>query len=164
MLRCLFIPCALIAASGHCASSRVGEVEVREGHAGAPCFTISQAEQERGGAPHFQSISVREDGSLGRTAAAWRMEMPRQRTFAVTYRMCIPYAGRLPVLPQTSAAPLKAGQLYEVVLGARAPLAKDGPRSYRGWFCMEADGQGVLRARGVGYRHDRTCRRSVASL
>lgn len=166
MLRCLFFPCAvLLAAHAQCAGLRMGEIDVREGNAGVPCFTISEEEQARSGAPQFQSISVREAGVVGKGAAAWHMEMPRQRTFAVTFQMCIPYAGRLPVLPQTWAAPLKNGQLYEVAIDVRAPLPKEAPRGYRGWFCMEADRDGVAKVRAVGTRRGgaRACRRQLAT-
>ncbi len=145
MLRCVTVSCALlVAASGQCAGTAIGALEIRAGHGGQPCFTIPAAEELRSGTPDFQSIVVREMGRPGKGAGTpvWTMAMTGPRTFAVTYTMCIPYAGRLPVLPQTPAAPLRKGQSYEVVIAVRAPPAKS-PRSYRGWFCMEGDGAGA---------------------
>jgi hypothetical protein len=139
MLRCVTVSCALLAsANGQCAGTPAGALEIRAGHGGQPCFTIPAAEELRNGTPDFQSITVREAGRPGKGGGTplWTMAMTGQRTFAVTYTMCIPYAGRLPVLPQTPAAPLKTGQLYEVAITVRAPPA-NVPRSYRGWFCME---------------------------
>ena len=145
MLRYVTVSCALMAAaSGQCAGPPPGAIEIRVGHGGQPCFTIPAGEELRSGTPDFQSITVREMVRRGKGAETpmWTMAMTGPRTFAVTYTMCIPYAGRLPVLPQTPAAPLRAGQLYEVVIAVRARPGK-APRSYRGWFCMEDDGAGA---------------------
>lgn len=149
--RCLFV--LAIAGAGQCAgAARVGELQVREGNGGVPCFTISEAEEGRGGAPDFQSITVSEAGA-GPRMPLWRMGMPPQRTFPVSFRMCIPYAGRLPVLPQTPAAPLQAGRIYEVAIDTRpsAPGRRPtgAPRDYRGRFCLVHE-QGALRVRHLG--------------
>ena len=83
--------------------------------------------------------------------ALWRMAMPAQRTFPVSFRMCIPYAGRLPVLPQMPAAPLQAGKIYDVVIDARTGHARAvGPRDYRGRFCLVRQAGGALRVRNIG--------------
>ncbi|MES2902466.1 MAG: hypothetical protein V4723_22250 [Pseudomonadota bacterium] len=120
------------------AALRVGELAVRSGSTGLPCFTISKAEEERAGSPNFHSITVTE----GKTTM-WSMAMPAQRTFPVSFRMCIPYAGRLPVLPQTPAAELQSGKVYEVVLESRQPPDASKPRSYRGRFCVVPGASGV---------------------
>ncbi len=143
-LRCLFV-LAMSAGAGECAAARTGELLVREGNAGVPCFTIPEAEEARSGAPDFQAITVSEAGVK---AALWKMAMPAQRTFPVTFRMCIPYAGRLPVLPQTPAAALEAGKLYEVAISARARKSGTAPRDYRGRFCL-VQAEGVLRVRNI---------------
>ncbi len=134
-LRCLFV--LAIAGAGECAAARVGELLVREGHAGVPCFTLAAEEEARGGAPDFHAISVSEVGTRN---VLWRMVMPAQRTFPVTFRMCIPYAGRLPVLPQTSADPLHAGKVYEVAMVARPQRPAAAPREYRARFCLVNSG------------------------
>lgn len=130
-----------ITAMDSAAAVRVGELTIRPGNSGVPCFSISQAEEERSGSPNFHSITV----SDGKTTL-WSMAMPSHRTFPVSFRMCIPYAGRLPVLPQTPAAELQPGRLYEVVIESRMPSNASKPRSYRGRFCVVkgASGAGVL--------------------
>lgn len=138
-----------LAAGPAAGALRTGELEVREGNAGVPCFTISQAQEQRGGAPDFESISVADSGP-GARVVMWSMAMPKPRTFAVSFRMCIPYAGRLPVLPQTAAAPLRAGRPYEVTIAARAPQAAGAPRHYRAWFCLVRQDTGALRVRNLG--------------
>ena len=143
-LRCLFV-LAMSAGAGECTAARVGELLVREGNAGLPCFTISEEEEKRGGAPDFQSIAVSESGAK---TALWKMAMPAPRTFPVTFRMCIPYAGRSPVLPQTPAMPLEAGKVYEVAISARGQRSQSAPRDYRGRFCL-VQAAGKLRVQNV---------------
>ncbi len=126
------------------AAARVGELQVRAGARGEPCFTISEAEELRSGAPDFHAITV----SAGK-ATLWTMVMPSDRTFPVSFRMCIPYAGRLPVLPQRPAAELQAGRVYEVVIEARGRASAAMPRSYRGRFCLARDKSGALALRQV---------------
>lgn len=150
--RLLFLACCLfIALARDCAAApavRIGEVMVRQGNGGVPCFSISEREEARAGAPDFHSITVSEAGP-GAKNAMWSMAMPRQRTFPVSFRMCVPYAGRLPVLPQTPAAPLQPGRVYEVAIEPRGPLAAAAPRSYRGRFCVGAAGPGAPAVRAA---------------
>ncbi|MES2318810.1 MAG: hypothetical protein V4631_15120 [Pseudomonadota bacterium] len=144
------IQCALVLALAGAPAAgavRIGELVVREGNAGVPCFTIPEAEERRGGAPDFQSISV---GEAGARTALWSMTMPKARTFPVSFRMCIPYAGRLPVLPQTAAATLQPDRPYDVTIEVRAPRQAGGPRSYRARFCLVRQGPGALRVRNIG--------------
>ena len=112
--------------------ARVGEIEVREGNGGMPCFTVPEREELRYGAPDFRAIEV----SDGAAALMWKMHIPKERTFSVSYHMCIPYAGRLAVLPQTPALPLRANRLYEVVISADPPREGAAVRLYRGRFCV----------------------------
>ncbi|MEJ7804499.1 MAG: hypothetical protein WKG03_01060 [Telluria sp.] len=149
-LQCCLFALAL-ASAGACAASRVGELVVKEGNAGVPCFTIPEAEEARGGAPNFHAITVTEVGVKG---ALWKMAMPAQRTFPVTFRMCIPYAGRLPVLPQTPAVALQPRRVYEVAIDARARGA-GAPRDYRARFCLERQEDGALRVRNLALTHPR---------
>jgi hypothetical protein len=114
---------------------RVGVLEVRNGHGGVPCFSIQRQEEERGGAPNFHAITVNTVDQP--RVSAWSMTLPPHRTFAVSSLMCIPYAGRLPVLPQTPAAALLPGKVYEVAIEARGPLAAGAVRSYRARFCVD---------------------------
>ena len=147
MLTRLFAAAALFAgAQGVCAAAApraVGEAAVRLNAAGLPCFTISEEAERRDGAPDFQSISV-SDVATGVKGAMWAMSMPGSRTFPVSYRMCIPYAGRLPVLPQTPAGALDNGKVYEVSIQVRKPLTAAAPRAYRALFCLRAQGARLL--------------------
>ena len=127
------------------AAPRVGELAIRIGNGGIPCFTIPQDEEERAGAPDFHSITV----SDGKTTL-WSMAMPRQRTFPVSFRMCIPYAGRLPVLPQTPAAELQMGRAYDVYVATRKPGS--APQGYRARFCLLRQGSGAVRVRTLTAR------------
>lgn len=152
LLRCLIV--LSLAGAGHSvAAPRVGELLVKEGNGGVPCFTIPEAEEARDGAPDFNAITVSEMGAIPKTAL-WRMAMPAQRTFPVSYRMCIPYAGRSPVLPQMPAAPLQPGRIYDVVIDARRARAGGragaAPRDYRGRFCLVQQAGGALRVRNIG--------------
>ena len=115
------------------AARRVGEAEVRAGANGVPCFTISLREEERGGTPNFQSVTVTD--SVGKPAM-WRMAMPRERTFPVAHSMCIPYAGRVPALPQAPALPLENGKVYTVQIDVRPGKGGTMPLHYQARFCL----------------------------
>jgi len=114
------------------AARRVGEAQVREGANGVPCFTISQREEQRGGVPDFQSVTVSEVGGK----LMWRMAMPRERTFPVMNSMCIPYGGRVQALPQTPAAALAPGKAYLVQIEARPGRKASMPLRYQARFCL----------------------------
>lgn len=150
LLRCLFV--LAIASAGECAAAHGGELLVKQGNGGVPCFTIAEAEEARGGAPDFHAISVTE---VGAKVAMWRMALPVHRTFPVSFRMCIPYAGRLPVLPQTPAAPLQPGKVYEVAIETRSPHPAPGQRDYRARFCLVAQADGALQIRNIGFANPR---------
>ncbi|WP_426107517.1 hypothetical protein [Massilia sp. TSP1-1-2] len=158
LLRCLFI--LAIASAGACAAAPAGELLVRQGNGGVPCFTIPEAEEARAGAPNFHAITVSEAGAK---TPVWKMVMPPQRTFPVTFRMCVPYAGRLPVLPQTPAATLQPGKVYEVAIDARGPRPASAPRDYRARFCLVAQRDGALLVRHVALGNARQ-RPSCAAL
>ena len=145
IIRCAYVLCLVCAQAA--GAARVGELEVREGNAGVPCFTIPEAEERRAGAPDFQAISVVETGAK---TPLWSMVMPKARTFPVSFRMCIPYAGRLPVLPQTPAAALQPGRPYDVTIEVRAPQQAGAPRNYRARFCLVSQGKGAPRVRNLG--------------
>ena len=137
---------AALALPAH-AAPRVGEAEVRESSNGVPCFTISEKEERRGGAPEFHAILIT-DPSRGR-AKMWSMAMPPTRSFTVFYNMCIPYAGRVQALPQTPAAKLEPGKVYEVNIDAQVP---NGPRAYFARFCLakQRDGSVIVHSIGEG--------------
>lgn len=126
-----------------CAAPTVGELDVRAGSAGMPCFTIFQKDERRFGAPEFRSISVNEVTAGGKSLM-WAMTIPAERPFRVTFRLCIPYAGRLPVLPKTTALPLQPGKVYEALIDITPPMLTSAPRAYRARFCLTGKGNGVV--------------------
>ncbi len=114
-------------------AARVGALEVRSGNTGVPCFTITAAEEQRSGEPDFHSIVVSDSAA----AVMWKMTMPKPRTFPLTVHMCVPYGGRLPVLPQTPSAPLQPGRTYDVTIHVAPAKSASAPRLYRGRFCLK---------------------------
>ncbi len=46
--------------------------------------------------------------------------MPKGRSFSLSFTMCVPYGGRLQVLPRSTSAPLQPGKHYEVTVMADA--------------------------------------------
>jgi hypothetical protein len=126
----------LLAASAY---ARVGEAEVREGPRGGPCFTITPRE-ERLGTPEFQAIVVWEGAR-----PVWKMAMPKERTFPLTYGMCVPYGGRAASLPRTTPAPLASGRIYSLRIEARPGKGRTAS-SYEARFCLarQHDGSAVV--------------------
>lgn len=122
------------------AARRIGEAQVREGANGVPCFTISEREEQRGGVPDFQSVTVSEAGGK----LMWRMAMPRERTFPVMNSMCIPYGGRVQALPQTPAAALAPGKAYLVQIEARPGRKVSTPLRYQARFCLVKKPGGLM--------------------
>jgi hypothetical protein len=149
-MKSLFAACCcllLIAAQSRAASARVGEAEVRESPNGEPCFTISEREERRFGTPNFDAVTVTD--AQARRPALWRMAMPRERTFPVTFSMCVPYGGRVQALPQTPAATLVAGKVYRVRIEARAARGSVAP-AYEARFCLARQHDGTLLVHHIG--------------
>lgn len=128
------------------AASPVGELDMRPVSAGMPCFTVFQKDERRFGAPEFRSITVNELHAGGKTLM-WTMTIPPERAFLVTFRLCIPYAGRLPVLPKTTALPLQPGKVYEALIDIKPPVLATAPRAYRARFCMSGKPGGDMQFR-----------------
>ncbi|MDB5919748.1 MAG: hypothetical protein JWR40_3982 [Massilia sp.] len=140
----------LAAASATAApGSRTGEAAVREASNGLPCFTIAEREEKLGGAPDFESVTVY-DASARPRARMWTMSMPPTRTFPVLFSMCIPYAGRVQSLPQTKAAMLEAGKVYEVVIDVRGGKGANRPRGYGARFCLAKQRDGTMTVHHIG--------------
>ena len=129
------------------AAGRVGEAEVRTGANGVPCFTISRSEEQRGGTPDFDAVTVIATQSA---ATMWRMTMPRGRTFPVASSMCIPYAGRVPALPQTAALPLEDGKVYTAQIDVRPGKSKTMPLRYQARFCLARKPRGHSTVHHIG--------------
>ena len=126
------------------AAPRVGEAQVRSGKNELPCFTIAEREEQRGGNPDFQAVTV----SAGERVL-WRMAMPRERTFSLASSMCIPYGGRVQALPQTPAAPLERGVVYNVELESRPGKNATAP-AYKARFCLARLPDGSTSVRHIG--------------
>ena len=133
---------------------RMGEADVRASAGGVPCFTIAEREERLNGAPSFHAISV--SAATGKARAPmWQMTMPAERTFPLLFSMCVPYAGRVPSLPQQHAEALEAGRVYEVSIEVRAGAAPAHPRFYGARFCLarQADGSSAVRLLGGAGRN-----------
>jgi hypothetical protein len=135
------------------AARRVGEAEVRTGANGVPCFTISRHEEQRSGTPDFLSVAVTGDGRV-----LWRMVMPGERTFPVSFNMCIPYGGRVPALPQSTAAVLQEGTAYSVLIEARPGRNPAMPLRYQARFCLAPGTGGRMRVQQLGAGAQSACR------
>ena len=141
LLACAWLPATV-------AHARVGEAEVREGPRGGPCFTITPHE-ERMGTPDFQGIVVWEGAH-----PVWKMTMPKERTFPLTYGMCVPYGGRVASLPRTVSGPLVPGRIYSLRIEARPGGGGRTAPSYEARFCLarQHDGSAVVHQIRYGER------------
>ena len=126
------------------AARRIGEAQVRSGKNDLPCFTIAEREEQRGGSPDFQAVTI-----TAGERVLWRMAMPRERTFPLASSMCIPYGGRVQALPQTPAAPLERGIVYGVELESR-PGKRAAATAYKARFCLARRPDGSTSARQIG--------------
>ena len=126
------------------AAPRVGEAQVRSGKNELPCFTIAEREELRGASPDFQAVTV-----TAGERVLWRMAMPRERTFPLASSMCIPYGGRVQALPQTPAAPLERGIVYNVELEPRPGKNATAP-AYKARFCLTRRADGGTSVRHIG--------------
>lgn len=135
--------CLLFAAAldAQATAGRIGEAQVRASANGEPCFTISEREERHFGTPSFQAVSVVDPRR--RQPVLWHMAMPAERTFPVSFSMCIPYGGRVQALPQTPAGRLEAGKVYTVRIQARAPRGKIA-HAYEARFCLARQPDGSV--------------------
>jgi hypothetical protein len=118
------------------AIARVGAAEVREGPRGGPCFTISPRE-ERQGTPDFHAVTVSDGQRL-----LWKMTMPADRTFPLSFSMCVPYGGQVASLPRTQADKLEAGKVYYLRIEARPGKAAGAAQAYEARFCLATQRDG----------------------
>jgi hypothetical protein len=142
--------CLLLAAATanvRAATGRVGEAEVRESPGGEPCFTISEREERRYGAPNFDVVIVTD--AQARKGVLWRMAMPPERTFPVSATMCVPYGGRVQALPHTPAASLAPGRVYRVRIEARGAKGKVAG-AYEARFCLARQHDGSVLVHHIG--------------
>lgn len=132
--------CALLLAPAADVLARTGAAEVREGPRGGPCFTISPRE-EREGTPDFHAVSVSDGQRL-----LWKMTMPPERTFPLSFSMCVPYGGQVASLPHTQAAALEPGKVYYLRIDARPGKVRGAAQAYEARFCLarQRDGGAVV--------------------
>jgi hypothetical protein len=132
--------CASLLALSASAIARTGAAEVREGPRGGPCFTISPRE-EREGTPDFHAVSVSDGQRL-----LWKMTMPLERTFPLSFSMCVPYGGQVASLPHTQALALEAGKVYYLRIDARPGKVRGAAQAYEARFCLakQRDGGAVV--------------------
>jgi hypothetical protein len=150
-MKSLVIVCSVaLCGVGHAtaAATRIGEAEVRAAPNGGPCFTISAREERRGGTPNFDTVTVSDAQS--RKTVLWKMSMPRERTFPVTFSMCVPYAGRVQALPQTPAGALQPGRVYHVRIDARPAKGATYPAAYEARFCLAKQRDGSVIVHHIG--------------
>ena len=112
------------------AMARTGAAEVREGPRGGPCFT-SSPQEERQGAPAFRSVTVSDGQHL-----LWKMSMPPERSFPLSFSMCVPYGGQAASLPHTQVAGLETGKLYYLHIDVRPVQARGAAQAYEARFCL----------------------------
>jgi hypothetical protein len=120
--------------------ARIGAAEVREGPRGGPCFTISPRE-EREGTPDFHAVTVSDGQRM-----LWKMTMPPERTFPLSFSMCVPYGGQVAALPRTQALTLESGKVYQLRIDARPGKVRGTAQAYEARFCLvkQRDGSAVV--------------------
>jgi hypothetical protein len=140
LLSCALCALASTVAPAVGAIARIGAAEVREGPRGGPCFTISPRE-EREGMPDFHAVTVSDGQHL-----LWKMTMPPDRTFPLSFSMCVPYGGQVASLPHTRAAMLEPGKVYYLRIDARPGKASAVAPAYEARFCLarQRDGSAVV--------------------
>ena len=138
LLACAWLPATV-------AHARVGEAEVREGPRGGPCFTIAPHE-ERLGTPDFQGIVVWEGAH-----PVWKMTMPKEHTFPLTYGMCVPYGGQVASLPRTVSGPLVPGRIYSLRIEARPGGGGRTAPFYEARFCLARQHDGSVAVHPIRY-------------
>jgi len=106
---------------------------VRAGSNGEPCFSVDAQAERADGVAQFRAVTVVEPAT-GRLM--WQMALPGDRSFALTHAICIPYAGRVPALPQTPAVALVAGRVYRVELAVHNAGNPKAPTAYTVDFCL----------------------------
>ncbi|MGZ5202652.1 MAG: hypothetical protein ACXWC4_23060 [Telluria sp.] len=162
-MRCRAVACCLLLAAvfdARAGAGRVGEAEVRASANGEPCFTISAREERHFGTPDFHAVSVIDPHA--RQSPLWHMTMPADRTFPVSFSMCIPYGGRVQALPQTPAARLEAGKVYRVRIEARAAHGSIA-NAYEARFCLAQQPDGTVLVHHI-WPDDREGRRLFGCL
>lgn len=133
-----------------CATSRMGEAEVRQVD-GVPCFTITEKEEQRaGGAPRLSALSVY-DASASPTTEIWSFTSQLAKMPTLSSGACIPY-GQAPAGSETTKSiPLQVGKKYGVVLSTEREDPSDPTFGYDARFCLVAKPDGGVRVQQVIY-------------
>lgn len=121
-------------ATSACATSRMGEADIRQ-EEGTPCFTITQKEEQRAGTPRLMALSVY-DASVKPVTEVWWFTLPDASPIPISSKICILYS-QLPAGAEgIKALPLIAGRVYEVFLNAKLADTTDPTFGYMGKFCL----------------------------
>ena len=74
------------------------------------------------------------------------MSMPAERSFPLSFAMCVPYGGKVASLPRTQAVALEPGKVYFLHIETRPPKGKATPLAYVARFCLarQPDGSAVV--------------------
>jgi hypothetical protein len=120
--------------------ARGAAAHVRAGKNGEPCFTVDAVSERQDGTAQFRGLTVVDTVTR---AIVWEMALPSGRSFPLTYTVCIPYAGRVAALPQTPAAALADGRMYQVTLVVRNWNRPAAPRAYLATFCLVGPARAV---------------------
>lgn len=133
-----------------CATSRMGEAEVRQLE-GVPCFTIPEKEeQSAGGAPRLIALSVY-DITVSPSTEIWSFTSKLAQKPPISSGACILYGQPLPGGESTKSVPLQLGRKYEVILSTERVNQTDPTFGYSARFCLAAKPGEAVRVKQVIY-------------
>lgn len=149
-LRTMVLIVLVSSATGACATSRMGEAEVRQVD-GVPCFTIPIKEEQRaGGAPRLSALSVY-DASVVPTTEIWSFTSKSAKMPTLSSGACILYGQAPSGSEGTKSIPLQIGNKYGVILSTERVDPSDPTFGYDAKFCLVANPSGSVRVHQVIY-------------
>ena len=133
-LKALAAAVAVVAFTNVYATSRIGEAEVRLEN-GLPCFTITNKEENRAGAPQLRGLKVY-DASVKPSIEVWFFTLPIDARQTISSNTCISY-GKAPLgAESTKAIQLAIGKVYEVAIKGKLNDSSDPTFWYEAKFCL----------------------------
>lgn len=133
-----------------CATSRVGEVEIRQ-EGGMPCFTITPNEEHRaGGVPHLAALGVY-DASVKPVIEVWAFNLSAEKSQPISSSTCVRYGQAPSESESTKAVPLQTGRVYEIFLKTKRVEPTDPTFGHEAKFCLVAKPDGGVRVHQVIY-------------
>jgi hypothetical protein len=121
-------------AANACATSRMGEADIRQ-EEGTPCFTITQKEEQRAGIPRLMALSVY-DVSVKPVTEVWKFALPVATAMPISSKICIRYNQAPAGAEGIKALSLVTGRVYEVFLNTKLADTADSTFGYMGKFCL----------------------------